>query len=144
MISLNENYAMPGMMENESRSSRYVPVPGGDKRNQGWPIPGNCWKPPDPAGRRLQADVWSCPSFQPTNWPVKAVDCEALEPAAPAGSATPVLRGTPARRPCGPVVASTDYMKSYAEQIRPFIPAGRGYKVLGTDGFGRDSPQQAA
>ena len=37
----------------------------------------------------------------------------------------------------GPVVASTDYMKSYAEQIRPFIPKGRSYKVLGTDGFGR-------
>ena len=37
----------------------------------------------------------------------------------------------------GPVVASTDYMKSYAEQIRPFVPAGRNYKVLGTDGFGR-------
>jgi len=37
----------------------------------------------------------------------------------------------------GPVVASTDYMKSYAEQIRAYIPAGRVYKVLGTDGFGR-------
>ena len=37
----------------------------------------------------------------------------------------------------GPVVASTDYMKNYAEQIRAFIPAGRTYKVLGTDGFGR-------
>ncbi len=37
----------------------------------------------------------------------------------------------------GPVVASTDYIKTYAEQIRPFIPAGRAYKVLGTDGFGR-------
>jgi pyruvate dehydrogenase E1 component len=37
----------------------------------------------------------------------------------------------------GPVVASTDYMKNYAEQIRPFIPKGREYKVLGTDGFGR-------
>jgi pyruvate dehydrogenase E1 component len=37
----------------------------------------------------------------------------------------------------GPVVASTDYMKNYAEQIRPFIPKGRSYKVLGTDGFGR-------
>ena len=37
----------------------------------------------------------------------------------------------------GPVVASTDYMKSYAEQIRAFVPAGRSYKVLGTDGFGR-------
>ena len=28
-------------------------------------------------------------------------------------------------------------MKAYAEQIRPFIPKGRTYKVLGTDGFGR-------
>jgi pyruvate dehydrogenase E1 component len=42
----------------------------------------------------------------------------------------------------GPVVASTDYMKAYAEQIRPFIPknsdgSSRTYKVLGTDGFGR-------
>jgi pyruvate dehydrogenase E1 component len=35
----------------------------------------------------------------------------------------------------GPVVASTDYMKAYAEQIRPFVPAT--YRVLGTDGFGR-------
>jgi len=37
----------------------------------------------------------------------------------------------------GPVVASTDYIKSYAEQIRSFLPKGRNYKVLGTDGFGR-------
>jgi pyruvate dehydrogenase E1 component len=37
----------------------------------------------------------------------------------------------------GPVIASTDYMKNYAEQIRPFVPKGRAYKVLGTDGFGR-------
>jgi pyruvate dehydrogenase E1 component len=37
----------------------------------------------------------------------------------------------------GPVVASTDYMKSYADQIRAFLPKGRTYKVLGTDGFGR-------
>ena len=35
----------------------------------------------------------------------------------------------------GPVVASTDYMKLLADQIRPFVP-GR-YRVLGTDGFGR-------
>ena len=35
------------------------------------------------------------------------------------------------------MVASTDYMKAYAEQIRSFIPKGRTYKVLGTDGFGR-------
>jgi pyruvate dehydrogenase E1 component len=28
-------------------------------------------------------------------------------------------------------------MKIFAEQIRPFIPQGRAYRVLGTDGFGR-------
>jgi pyruvate dehydrogenase E1 component len=35
----------------------------------------------------------------------------------------------------GPVVAATDYIKAYSDQIRPFVP-GR-YSVLGTDGFGR-------
>ena len=37
----------------------------------------------------------------------------------------------------GPVVAATDYIKTFAEQVRPFVPKGRVYKVLGTDGFGR-------
>ena len=37
----------------------------------------------------------------------------------------------------GPVVAASDYMKIFADQIRPFIPRDRVYKVLGTDGFGR-------
>mgnify|MGYP002663186303 FL=1 len=35
------------------------------------------------------------------------------------------------------MVTSTDYMKAYGEQSRSFLPAGRTYKVLGTDGFGR-------
>ena len=35
----------------------------------------------------------------------------------------------------GPVIAATDYMRSFAEQIRPFVPAP--FHVLGTDGFGR-------
>ena len=35
----------------------------------------------------------------------------------------------------GPFIISTDYMKSYAEQLRPYIPGS--YTVLGTDGFGR-------
>ncbi|CFO69160.1 pyruvate dehydrogenase subunit E1 [Bordetella pertussis] len=37
----------------------------------------------------------------------------------------------------GPIIASTDYMKLFADQIRPFVPKDRTYKVLGTDGFGR-------
>ena len=35
----------------------------------------------------------------------------------------------------GPFVAATDYMRAFADQIRPFVQ-GR-YSVLGTDGFGR-------
>jgi pyruvate dehydrogenase E1 component len=42
----------------------------------------------------------------------------------------------------GPVVASTDYIRTFADQIRPYIPStssgqGRRYVTLGTDGFGR-------
>ena len=36
----------------------------------------------------------------------------------------------------GPAIAATDYMRNYAEQIRPYL-AGRDYVTLGTDGFGR-------
>ena len=35
----------------------------------------------------------------------------------------------------GPVVASTDYIRAYADQVRAYIP--RRYITLGTDGFGR-------
>ena len=41
-----------------------------------------------------------------------------------------------------PVIAATDYMKLFADQIRPFVP-GR-YRVLGTDGFGRSDYRKAA
>ena len=35
----------------------------------------------------------------------------------------------------GPFIAATDYMKSYTDQIREFVPGH--FTVLGTDGFGR-------
>jgi pyruvate dehydrogenase E1 component len=41
----------------------------------------------------------------------------------------------------GPVVASTDYIRAFADQIRQWVP-GR-YRVLGTDGFGRSDFRQA-
>ncbi|MDI2531990.1 pyruvate dehydrogenase (acetyl-transferring), homodimeric type [Pseudomonas aeruginosa] len=41
----------------------------------------------------------------------------------------------------GPVIASTDYMKLYAEQIRQWVPS-KEYKVLGTDGFGRSDSRK--
>ena len=39
-----------------------------------------------------------------------------------------------------PVIASTDYMRSYADQIRPYI--NEDFTVLGTDGFGRSDSRE--
>ena len=41
----------------------------------------------------------------------------------------------------GPVIAATDYIKAYADQIRAFVP--HPYTVLGTDGFGRSDTRAA-
>ncbi|CAM3789503.1 pyruvate dehydrogenase (acetyl-transferring), homodimeric type [Rheinheimera salexigens] len=40
-----------------------------------------------------------------------------------------------------PTIAATDYMKSYAEQVRAYLPS-TSYKVLGTDGFGRSDSRE--
>ena len=40
-----------------------------------------------------------------------------------------------------PVIAATDYVKAYAEQIRPYVPGS--YQVLGTDGYGRSDTRRA-
>ena len=42
----------------------------------------------------------------------------------------------------GPVVIATDYMKIFADQIRPFM-AGRRLVALGTDGFGQSDTREA-
>jgi pyruvate dehydrogenase E1 component len=43
----------------------------------------------------------------------------------------------------GPLVAATDYVRAVPEQIRAFVPAGRNYTTLGTDGFGRSDTRAA-
>src|SRR3990167_3381134 len=142
---LNENYAMPGITpgtEEQIIKGMYLCKPGaeGDKRVQ---LLGSGTILRESLAAQVllaaewgvQADVWSCPSFN--ELAREGQDCERwnlLHPLeAPRASFVARQLGGHA----GPVVASTDYMKSYAEQIRPFIPAGRPYKVLGTDGFGR-------
>ena len=79
------------------------------------------------------ADVWSCPSF--TELRREGLDVERwnlLHPAEPSRQShvETCLGGR-----VGPVVAATDYIKAFADQIRPFVPSR--YRVLGTDGFGR-------
>ena len=82
----------------------------------------------------IPCDVWSVTSFTELARDAAAVErWNMLHP-----EETPRLSYVTAKlaeRGDGPVVASTDYMKQFAEQIRPFVPAR--YRVLGTDGFGR-------
>jgi pyruvate dehydrogenase E1 component len=83
----------------------------------------------------VAADVWSCPSFN--ELARDGQDAERYNLLHPADKPRISFVQQQLDKHSGPVVASTDYMKAYAEQIRPFIPKGRIYKVLGTDGFGR-------
>jgi pyruvate dehydrogenase E1 component len=43
----------------------------------------------------------------------------------------------------GPIVAATDYVRAVPESIRGFVPPGRRYVTLGTDGFGRSDTRAA-
>ncbi len=43
----------------------------------------------------------------------------------------------------GPVVAASDYVRAVPESIRPYVPGGRRYLTLGTDGFGRSDTRAA-
>lgn len=83
----------------------------------------------------IAANVWSCPSFNELTR--EGQDCERWNLLHPTDKQRVSFVAQQLEKHSGPVVASTDYIKAYAEQIRPFIPKGRTYKVLGTDGFGR-------
>ncbi len=81
----------------------------------------------------VAADVWSAPSFTELRRDGLAAErWNMLHPTEPPRRS--YVESCLAGRP-GPVVAATDYIKSFADQIRPFVP--RRYRVLGTDGFGR-------
>lgn len=83
----------------------------------------------------IAADVWSCPSFNELTRDGQDADRWNLLHPTKKPRQSFVEQQLSASK--GPIVATTDYMKAYAEQIRPFIPKDRTYRVLGTDGFGR-------
>ena len=84
----------------------------------------------------IESDIWSTTSF--TELRRDGMACDRWNLLHPTEKPhVPYVREQLDRRPAGPVIASTDYMKLFADQIRPYIPADRRFKVLGTDGFGR-------
>jgi pyruvate dehydrogenase E1 component len=81
----------------------------------------------------VAADVWSVPSFtQLRRDGIETERWNMLHPTEPPRRS--YVETCLEDRP-GPVVAATDYIRTFADQIRPYVP--RPYRVLGTDGFGR-------
>jgi pyruvate dehydrogenase E1 component len=82
----------------------------------------------------VAADVWSVTSFNELRREGLAVErWNRLNPTKKPRT-TYVEQCLTGRK--GPVIASTDYMKLFADQIRQWVPS-KEYAVLGTDGFGR-------
>jgi pyruvate dehydrogenase E1 component len=152
---MNENYPHPAMPEGAADGilrGMYLLREGGSKRSRKPRVQllgsGTILREALAAADLLEsdfgvlADVWSVTSFtelrrdgleverwnmlHPTKRPRRSFVSECLD----------------ARR--GPVVASTDYIRAYADQIRQWVAgAGRSYRVLGTDGYGRSDFRQA-
>jgi len=151
---MNENYRHPGLPGDDGTARRAEVVEGikkgmyllrstgdGDARVQLLGS-GTILREVEAAAELLaaewgvSADIWSCPSF--TELARDGQDVERwnmLHPAEPQRISWVDERL--GERPAGPVVAATDYMRAYADQIRAYVPADRRYAVLGTDGFGR-------
>jgi pyruvate dehydrogenase E1 component len=86
----------------------------------------------------VDADLWSCPSFTELARDGRLAEREnLLHPAAPRRRSHVEAKLAETE---GPVVAATDYVRAFAEQIRPYVP--RRYVVLGTDGFGRSDTRE--
>jgi pyruvate dehydrogenase E1 component len=91
------------------------------------------------ADYQVSANIWSAPSFNLLARDGLAADrWNLLHPAEK--PKIPYITSCFADNK-GPIIAATDYMKAYAEQVRGFIP--RRYVVLGTDGFGRSDTRAA-
>ena len=142
---LNENYAMPGLIpgtEEQIIKGMYLCRPGPKLTPRVQLMgSGSILREALAAQELLEKDwgvaanVWSCPSFN--ELARDGQDCERHNLLHPQDTPRQSFVAQQLEKHTGPVVVATDYIRAYPEQIRPFIPAGRPYKVLGTDGFGR-------
>lgn len=150
ITTLNENYSMPAMPEGaetgiikgmyplraaEGRAANRVQLLGcgsilrevmaaADLLQADWGVAADIWA--TPSLNELARDGAAC-----ARWNLLHPDQEERKP-----WVTQCLQGQQ-----GPVIASTDYIRSFAEQIRAYVPGD--FHVLGTDGFGRSDSRDA-
>jgi len=87
----------------------------------------------------VSADVWSVTSF--TELRRDGIDVERHNLLHPEDKAKLSYVAQCLEKSEGPVIASTDYMRSFADQIQNFVP--QRFVALGTDGYGRSDSREA-
>jgi pyruvate dehydrogenase E1 component len=142
---MNENYPHPGLKEGQEEGiikGMYLFRKGADRKTRVQLMGSGTILREVLAGADMleqewgvAADVWSCTSL--TELAREGADVERHNMLNPAAKATQPYVTRQLEKSSGPIIASTDYMKLFAEQIRAYVPKGRTYRVLGTDGFGR-------
>jgi pyruvate dehydrogenase E1 component len=148
---MNENYehpAMPVGAEQDILRGMYAFKKGGKADNSGLRVQllgsGTIFREVIAAAELLrqdwgvESDIWSCPSFTELARDGQACGRWNLLHPTEAPKVTHVEKCLSATQ--GPVIAATDYVRLFAEQIRAFVP--RHYVVLGTDGFGRSDTRE--
>ena len=88
---------------------------------------------------QVSADVWSVTSF--TELRREGMDAERYNRLHPDQAPRESWVEKCLVPSAGPIIASTDYMRTVGDLIRPWVP--RRYSVLGTDGFGRSDTREA-
>ncbi|QNN55784.1 alpha-ketoglutarate dehydrogenase [Diaphorobacter ruginosibacter] len=94
----------------------------------------------------LAQEGWLVDVVSVTSWSELARDGvlqETRELNGEAGAQAPWITELLERTTGGAVIAATDYVRAVPESVRAFIPAGRRYVTLGTDGFGRSDTRAA-
>ena len=144
VTAMNENYVQPAMPEGVEEGIRkgiYQIVKGSRKKMRVQLLgAGTILREVMFAAEMLEndfgiaADVWSVTSFNELR--KEGIDCERWNMLHPSEKARVSYIEETLADSKGPIIASTDYTRAYADQIRPYL-RDKHYAVLGTDGYGR-------
>ena len=145
---MNENYVHPAMPKGAEQGilkGMYLLRAGGTGKLRVQLMgSGTILREVEAAAEMLQkdwnvaADVWSATSF--TELRREGQDCARWNLYHPEQKPRLPYVAQQLERHAGPVIAASDYVKLFADQIREFVP--RRFVVLGTDGFGRSDTRE--
>ena len=151
---MNENYAQPDVPEGAEgdilrgcyRFGVYSPASGKAKKKVTLMGSGAILTEVVKAAQLLADEGIEAEVFSVTSWSELARDGQACEQRALAGEeagTTFIAQQLGKGSGKAPVIAATDYVRAVPESVRAFLPEGRRYLTLGTDGFGRSDTRAA-